>query len=160
MFDLEHPLTRKGNGFLLSCYYIVQSAASGTYGCFLSCLFLITGFDLCCFALFWSVLSKSRRYQKAGDKMWGDRSCIQGRSGLRVILLVPTAVQLLCISAAAQHVTRLDALFAATVASVNSAATQRGQRWKVNGVTNTGGVGRYGKQETATTFPRKFFRHK
>lgn len=76
---------------------------------------------------------------------------------------VPTAVHLLRINAAAQHVTRLDALFAATVASVNSAATQRGQRWKVNGVTNTGGVGRYGasrKQETATTFPRKFFRHK
>lgn len=32
------------------------------------------------------------------------------------------------IDAAAQHVAGLDALFAATVASVNSAATQRGQR--------------------------------
>lgn len=32
------------------------------------------------------------------------------------------------INAAAQQVTRLDALFAATVAAVNSAATQRGQR--------------------------------
>lgn len=39
---------------------------------------------------------------------------------------VPNSVCIL--NAAAQHVTRLDALFATTVAAVNSAATQRGQR--------------------------------
>lgn len=77
----------------------------------------------------------------------------QSNGRVQVILMFPLCCMLLCTNTGAQHVTRLPALFAITVAAVNWVETQRGRRWRVNGVTNTGVVRRYRvsrKQETSS----------